>query len=117
MKRVLVTGARGFIGRRTLPLLSTHGFEVHAVTSREIVPGDPKVTWHRADLLDGRQIDSLIATIAPTHLLHLAWIATPGSYQTSAENLRWLEAGIHLTRSFSITGGKRLVAAGSCAEY
>ena len=117
MKRVLVTGAWGFIGRRTLPLLSARGFEVHAVTSREIVPGDREVTWHRADLLDGRQIESLIGTIAPTHLLHLAWIATPGIYQASAENLRWLEASVHLLHSFSTGRGERLVAAGSCAEY
>ena len=31
MKRVLVTGASGFIGRHSLPHLAAHGFEVHAV--------------------------------------------------------------------------------------
>jgi nucleoside-diphosphate-sugar epimerase len=117
MKRVLVTGALGFIGQRTLPLLSARGFEVHAVTSRQTLPVDRNETWHRANLLDARQIDSLITTVAPTHLLHLAWIATPGIYEHSAENLLWLEASTHLIHAFSMGGGQRLVAAGSCAEY
>ena len=32
MKRVLITGARGFLGRHCLPLLLERGYEVHAVS-------------------------------------------------------------------------------------
>ena len=55
--------------------------------------------------------------VRPTHLLHFAWIATPGLYWNSVENYRWLEASQHLLRSFSAGGGNRAVMAGSCAEY
>jgi len=117
MKRVLVTGATGFIGRQTLQLLLSRGFDVHAVTSKEILPKNHGETWHCADLLDERQVESLVSTVVPSHLLHLAWIATPGLYLNSADNLKWLQASIELSRQFVARGGKRIVAAGSCAEY
>ncbi|MGI8566895.1 MAG: NAD-dependent epimerase/dehydratase family protein, partial [Pyrinomonadaceae bacterium] len=34
MKKVLLTGATGFIGNYCLPLLLADGYEVHAVSSR-----------------------------------------------------------------------------------
>ncbi len=55
--------------------------------------------------------------VQPTHLLHFAWIATPGVYWDSAENFRWVSAGERLLRSFRAHGGRRVVMAGSCAEY
>jgi len=117
MKRVLVTGARGFIGRHTLPLLFSRGFEVHAVTSRDIPRDDRTIIWHRADLLEDQQVAKLVSRVSPSHLLHLAWIATPGSYLNSTDNLRWLQGSLELARQFVVGGGERIVAAGSCAEY
>jgi nucleoside-diphosphate-sugar epimerase len=122
-KRVLVTGAGGFIGRYSIEPLRTAGYEVHAVFSNK--PMRPSETAgaavaaqaHRADLLDPQAIDSLIEAVRPTHLLHFAWIATPGLYWNSAENYRWLDASRHLLRSFHEGGGIRAVMAGSCAEY
>jgi nucleoside-diphosphate-sugar epimerase len=72
---------------------------------------------HRADLLDPIAIDRLLEAVQPTHLLHFAWIATPGVYWSSADNYRWLAAGQHLLRSFQLNGGIRAASAGSCAEY
>jgi nucleoside-diphosphate-sugar epimerase len=115
-RRVLVTGAGGFIGRNSLEPLRAAGYEVHAVLSpQSAAPGGARV--HRADLLDLGAIDHLIGAVRPTHLLHFAWIATPGLYSGSAENYRWLAASQHLLRSFRAAGGGRTVMAGSCAEY
>jgi uncharacterized protein YbjT (DUF2867 family) len=50
MQRVLVTGATGFIGKHTLPLLVGKGFEVHAISSKP-VQSDNNYIWHQADLL------------------------------------------------------------------
>ena len=118
-KRVLVTGAGGFIGRCSIEPLRAAGYDVHAVfPNRGARANEPAgVKAHRVDLLDPAQIDSLIESVRPAHLLHFAWIATPGLYWTSAENYRWLEASQHLLRSFKQHGGKRAVMAGSCAEY
>lgn len=105
MRRVVVTGATGFIGRHTPGLLATRGFEVHPVSSRD------------ADLLDRNASEALIRKLQPTDLLHLAWYAEHGKFWTSPENDRWVEASLELLRAFADFGGRRAVIAGTCAEY
>jgi nucleoside-diphosphate-sugar epimerase len=116
MKRILVTGARGFVGRQITPLLAARGYDVHAVTS-QTPPRDATCTWHHANLLQERQRETLVTSIGADALLHLAWAATPPHYWTDPENLRWLSATLDLVRSFSSRGGTRVVGAGTCAEY
>lgn len=118
-RRVLVTGATGFIGRHVLEPLLRRGFDVHAVTSRPAPPAQAPagVSWHRADLLDQHAHGALVAAVAPSDLLHLAWYAEHGRFWTSTENLRWSAATIALVQAFVEAGGRRAVCAGSCAEY
>jgi nucleoside-diphosphate-sugar epimerase len=118
VSRVLVTGATGFIGRNALAPLRERGFEVHAV-ARAAPPEElaGQAEWHPADLLDPAAADGLVAAVAPTHLLHLAWYAEPGAYWTSPENLSWVEASLRLLRAFAAGGGRRAVLAGTSAEY
>jgi nucleoside-diphosphate-sugar epimerase len=120
-KRVLVTGAGGFIGRWSVPPLVAAGYEVHAVAGRDATRSTPVqlhgAVMHRADLLDESSVDALMARVKASHLLHFAWIATPGVYWTSPDNARWRSAGQHLVRAFKDHGGARVVMAGTCAEY
>lgn len=118
MNRVLVTGPTGFIGRHCLPFLLEKGYEVHGVIPVEAIkPEFPDVQWHVANLLDTACIPSLLEKVKPSHLLHFAWVTTPGAYWTSAENLRWLQTSLELLRVFKSHGGRRVLMAGSCAEY
>jgi nucleoside-diphosphate-sugar epimerase len=120
-KRVLVTGAGGFIGRWSVPPLLRAGYEVHAVLSAKTGGELPEqlrgATLHFTDLLGESGADGVLRAVQPTHLLHFAWIATPGVYWSSAENFRWVSASERLLRSFRAHGGTRAMAAGSCAEY
>jgi len=120
-KRVLVSGAGGFIGRWSVPALQRLGYEVHAVLSGKAGRDVPEqlrgAKIHFADLLGDSNIDALMSEVRPSHLLHFAWIATPGLYWHSAENFFWLSASEHLLLSFRAHGGRRVVMAGSCAEY
>lgn len=121
MKRVLVTGASGFIGRWSVPALLRRGYEVHAVIGpgrrvREIAElAGARVV--NADLCAPATAAALLDAVRPSHLLHFAWIATPGAYWTAPENFEWAEASLRLLRAFRDVGGERVVMAGSCAEY
>lgn len=116
MKRVLLTGARGFVGRHLTPLLVAGGWEVHAVTTGSPDERDG-VTWHRANLLDTDERAWLVESIDATALVHLAWSCELPGYWTDPANVRWLAATLELARLFRERGGQRLVGAGSCAEY
>jgi nucleoside-diphosphate-sugar epimerase len=127
MKRVLLTGARGFVGSHCLTPLLARGYEVHAVSRARNaietpgpvdVPKDgARIIWHEADLLDGQQVDALLAAVRPTHLLHLAWVVTPGAFWTSPLNWPWVDASLKLLAAFGAVGGQRAVMVGSCSEY
>ena len=115
-KRVLVTGATGFIGRQAIPELIARGFEVHAVSSKA-VKDEEGVFWHQADLMNLLDAEALFKKIMPSHFLHFAWYAEPGKFWNSQENFKWVECSIRLMRFFKAYGGCRIVMAGSCAEY
>ena len=117
MKKVLVTGGNGFIGRHCLPLLQAQGYEVHAFDLKVDKAGHPDVKWHKVDLLDSAQLSILMAQVQPTHLLHLGWYAIPGKFWTSMENFRWVQASLDLLQTFVSYGGHRVIMAGTCAEY
>lgn len=111
--RILVTGATGFVGRHVLSALEGRGFDVHGV-GRSPIAGE---TLHAANLLVEEERRDLIASVRPSHLLHLAWDAEPGRYWTSAANLDWAAASLHLATLFAAQGGRRFVGVGTCAEY
>lgn len=117
VKKILVTGASGFLGRNTLDPLRARGYEVHGA----IAPGEDLVTRgviaHEADLLDPHQVRRLFRDVSPSHLLHLAWCTEHGKYWEARENLDWVAASLTIGRAFAEHGGRRMVTAGSCAEY
>ena len=112
--RVVVTGGSGFVGRAAVAALVATGAEVHLFgRSSAAVAGCQR---HAIDLI-GDDPAALLAAIAPSHLLHLAWYAEPGKFWQAPQNLDWLAASLRLARGFAAAGGTRLVGAGSCAEY
>lgn len=105
MTRVLLTGASGLIGRHAPAALRARGYEVHAVRSAE------------DDLLAPGVAEDVVARVRPDALLHFAWVTEHGRYWTSPLNLAWLDASLRLLMAFQAAGGRRVVMAGSCAEY
>ena len=115
-RRVLVTGAGGFIGRPVVAALLARGWQVEAATLGPAPQGLEAVRWHDVDLLGYDRPAALVDATRPTHLLNLAWHAG-GNVYGSPDNDRWAEAGFRLLRRFAETGGRRAVFVGSCAEY
>lgn len=116
MKRVLLTGATGLIGRETLKPLIESGFEVFAVSSKEQNDTE-NVNWIQADLLDEHSVKTVFESVKPEYLLHLAWYATPPTYLESDLNFKWLASSLKMLEEFKNYGGKRAVFAGTCFEY
>jgi nucleoside-diphosphate-sugar epimerase len=117
MKRVLVTGATGCVGRQTLPALVAKGWEVHAVASTQTPAELDGITWHRTNLLDADEMRTMVEVADASHLLHLAWYVAPGRWASAPENFEWVQASLALVRAFRGAGGRRFVGAGSCLEY
>ena len=117
MKRVLLTGATGFIGRHCVEPLLMRGYEVHAVSSHAQTGGTSDVRWHRANLLRPADVAALMADVRPAELLHLAWYVVPGKLISASENFDWVVSSLDLLRRFAEHGGTRLVMAGSGYEY
>lgn len=113
MKRILITGGTGFVGRHLLPLFV--GEEVHVFDK---VCGDFQgVNWHEVDLSDVEKMRLLMSEVQPTHCIHTAWHVPPQEFWTSAENVAWIYRSFEILKSFAENGGKRAVFIGSCAEY
>ncbi|MBK8119743.1 MAG: NAD-dependent epimerase/dehydratase [Sulfuritalea sp.] len=113
--RVLLTGASGFLGRYVLSQLTRQGIDVVVVgRSRPAVHGGDFI---EADLLQKEDCSAAVQRARATHLIHLAWYAEHGNYWESPLNLRWLEGSIQLVEAFCSAGGRKVVAAGTCAEY
>jgi len=116
-RRVLLTGATGFIGRNCIAPLVSRGFEVIAVCNSRTPDTIEGVRWVQADLLAAGASRRLIEQTRPTHLLHLAWYVEPGKMITSPDNLAWVCASLEMLRAFHEAGGQRCVFGGSCYEY
>lgn len=114
-KKILITGATGFIGRYCLKLLKDSSFEIHAAARQE--REDNEIFWHKCNLLDKGSAVRLIRLVRPSYLLHLAWNAEPNVFWSTPENLQWLSASLELLQAFAEHGGQRVVITGTCAEY
>lgn len=113
-----MTGASGFVGRRTVPLLLAAGHEVVSISrAPSDHPAHTRLTHVVADLLEHGATRRLIADHRPTHLLHFAWYVEPGKFWSALENIDWAAASLTLLRAFLEGGGQGAVLAGTCAEY
>lgn len=120
--RVLVTGAAGFIGSHVTRRIVQEGHTVWAA----VLPGESterlanvlnRLSVVAVDLREARAVRELISAARPDCAIHLAWYAVPGQYWTAPENLDCASMSLSLAKALAESGCKRLVAAGTCAEY
>ena len=114
MKKVFLTGGTGLIGTQTIPFLQKAGFEIYALTLDEN-KSENGIRYVKGNLFDKIQIDNLLSEIRPEYMLHYAWLST-GLFNDNS-NFDFLTSSIDLLKSFAKYGGKRVVMAGTYAEY
>jgi dTDP-4-dehydrorhamnose reductase len=75
MKKILVTGASGFLGYHLLPMLCKN-YSVDAIYYRQKFEL-PHVNWHKLNLLEEKELKQAIETIRPDAIIHAAAISNP----------------------------------------
>jgi nucleoside-diphosphate-sugar epimerase len=119
MKKVLVTGANGFLGRALMKeLLKEKDSILYAVVSgkREVFFEDT-IKVLTLDLMDFHKTKEVMMEIKPHVCIHLAWDQTDGNFRNSDTNLSWLSASLNLLEAFQRAGGERFIFAGTSSEY
>ena len=121
MKKVVLTGATGFIARYAIPFLLQRGYEVHAVFHNKepfsALDFTDRLFWHHCDLLNIAEQKILFGSLHASHLIHFAWKVDHRTYLSSPDNLLWQVASLELLKNFKEEGGERAVYAGTCFEY
>lgn len=119
MTSVVVTGARGFVGKWIVDGLLRRGCRVDAVTSDPAGLRDerPNLRWHNLDLMDRGEVARFFNDTKPELLVHAAWETEHGAFWTSNRNFGWVTSTLDLIRAHHAGGGRRVLAVGSCAEY
>ena len=105
VRRTLVTGAGGFIGRHLLTALSKRGDQVLALSRST------------GSLFDSAWLEATLQSFRPTHLVHLAWTATPGLFWEDPANDAWATMSEGLVAMAITAGVSHIVAMGTSAEY
>ncbi len=117
MKRVVVTGAGGFVGRHVLRALKGAGVEVTAVlrAGRDL-PDDAVHAIRTRDLFAEPTSFWRSALCGYDAILHLAWY-TARDYMTAPHNLSCAAGSLRLAEGAMLAGVPRFVGIGTCVEY
>lgn len=116
--RVLITGARGFIGQWLAAELLRRKAEVHG-TSRFAQPENAAgVRWRLCDLTDPAEVRRLFAAIRPEYVFHMSSLADGRRDRDLVIPTFRSEAvaTVHVLTAASETGTRRLVIPGSLEE-
>lgn len=111
--KIILTGATGFLGKYVHQKLLESKHQVYVISRK---PPFGKL-WYQADILNHKETGKIVQNIDADVLVHLAWDVTHGEFWNSPKNIAYAEASKSLFDYFLKAGGKKIISAGTCAEY
>lgn len=122
MKKVLLTGATGFVGRQVLSNLLKKKINIQAIIRKgkehffndikfkiNLIPTNDlfkeSAEWWQEKCKD---VDTII---------HLAWYVEPGKYLQSSKNIDCVIGSLNLIKGAKKAGIRRFIGIGTCFEY
>ena len=122
MKRVLVTGATGFVGKQIVRSLTGQGVKVVAIVRTgkgsqvESLPGVDTIISTSDLFMESAEWWSRTCRDIDT-VVHVAWYTEPGEYPQSPKNLDCLIGTLNLAKGAAKARVRRFVGIGTCFEY
>ena len=116
-KRILLTGATGFVGRQILNALNGQNAWVRATTRRleKSLPVNDQIVTTDLFREDAGWWQLALADI--DIVIHAAWYVEPGKYLESKINAKCLRGSLALADAVITSGARHFVGIGTCFEY
>ena len=117
-KRVLVTGASGFIGSHLCRRLCQIGAQVHALSRTEHADGDARLHWWRGDVAELDAVRGIVIAARPDVVFHLAShvVGAREREQVMPTFRANLMSSVNVMLAASEAGCRRVVLTGSLEE-
>ena len=115
MKRVVVLGAKGFLGAPIVNTLRRNGFEV--ITFSSNVQTDIRGVSYRVNLFNRSSLKNALLDSKPDVVISTAWVTEHGKFWTSELNTQYKDATLEFAKLSFDLGADSFLGIGSMSEY
>ena len=115
VKRVVVLGAKGFLGAPIANTLKKNGYELTTLSQSEQfqVPG----ISYKADLFDLTSLQIALKHSRPEIVISTAWVTEHGKFWTSELNAHYKNATLEFAKLSFELGAEAFIGVGTMSEY
>lgn len=118
MKKVVITGANGFVGRNTAEIFLSHGYTVFAMdlSGRTVLPQNNNLNYIQCDISEIEKSKDKIGSADV--FIHFAWTGSAGNGRTDHElQIKNALTTVNCLKFAKSIGCEKFICAGSIMEY